>query len=419
MLDGLSAEKLRSLNLDREYLNKKFAPENYLDEIIKSSLCFSNVYGAGETFASLSAKLTGEAMSQLKSDFFSHPRSFKVKENIASFIKIKYNFDNVFYRNYSDKYPTVGVYERYNNLCTLGFDRIILKDNSRIDLPESDVLKGNNNFFRNDNENNFIFIHDLHLHDAPNIYDKNGRMENYEKAIVDSANHLKRNLEYLHYDENKDMLIFSSDHGLTIYPELSMYYDESISKEDYLEYRKMLFSELKLRCFLAVKYKEFPPQMSSKLMTTQSVFDVVKSAINTIFNKGSVGDIINQYGSDSIITSVCDIAFGNPTPLWKRNTFHSHIVHITKKYFWVYSHWPERKLYHKCLDRIDELSEEELNKMPMRLKHYIDRYYSLSEWMSKGLFLSFIYVRNSASHLIFRQCKSLYSKLKKETHTYS
>lgn len=399
MIDGLSAEKLLSLNANvKNACINKTTKFNYFDEIIKESVCFSKVYGPGETFASLASKLTGDSLSKLRSDDWFNPKSFKSKNNIACFLKTKYCTNNIFYRNYSDKYPIDGVYARFNHLCTYGFDKYILKDESRIDLANSKEIAKYYDYFEFDidkiNENKFIFIHDLYLHDHPTAYESTN-IKDYENGIFEAGNHVKENLTYLKFDKSSDILILSSDHGLTIRPNLNMFTYKSTTYSEYSQYKKSLYSELKIRSFLAIYSFGMKSAIIDSPITTQNVYNIVRNIIPFILNKeyNNIDQLTYQYKNKKILTSVTDLAYGNSTSLKLRQKFHAHIIFIKGINKWIYTRWPHREYLYVNLENPEELKNIKYSEIPIALKIYILKYYYIKS-AYKRYFLDIFALKN-------------------------
>lgn len=392
MMDGLSSNKLTSLN-DKGKTSKY----NYFDEIIDKSMVIPRLYGAGETFASLASKLTGDSISKLQSDDLLSYNSFKSTNNIAKHFKEQYKTKNIFYRNYSAKYPTNGPYKRFNKLCTYGFDKYILAEDSRIDLFDSRILNEYNDYFEINNcaheENKFIFIHDLYLHDHPTAYESTN-YDDYNIAICEAAEHLKKNLEYLKFDEESDILIISSDHGLTVRPDSQMYHNKNITRDEYNIYKKSLYSETKLRAFISIYSKNIPnlKLYDPIIMKDANIF--VKNTINMIKRNKFTN---TSYKKEYIITSISDLTFGNTAPKALREKFHSHIICYHDAEKWIYTRWPTKKAYKANLYNDNELSEINYRDLPSKLKDYVEIYYSNYNFIKKTSWLVktiYRYLRN-------------------------
>jgi hypothetical protein len=397
MLDGLSAEKLLSLNSsDKNALINQNCKTTFLDGIFSRSLCFTHLYGTGETFATLAPKLTGETLLELKADNWFHPSSFVSNNNISNYFKREFNCRNIFYRNYSTKYPLTGVYARFNSTCTDGFDKVIIQDDSRVDLKDSEKVVANEDYFELSkiNQNTFIFIHDLYLHDSPEVNSGNNIRE-YEKAVEDSAQHVKRNLQYLQFNEKQDILIFSSDHGLTLFPELGMFVNKETTEEEYMKYRRALTSELKVRAFLAIYYNTLPPQMVTTPILSQDVYRIVKNMVTNIQKKRI--DLVNaevmKFKNRTVITSVADLVHGNPTPLRHRQKHHSHILYVSSKDKWIYTKWPREEVHYVDLDKEEIWKSVAVRSQPKEMRKYTRKYFSCASIYQKrtGAFFDKIY----------------------------
>lgn len=388
LMDGLSAECIESLNKNK--LDYKFKT-SYFDTIIDQSMTLSKVYGHGETFASLSSQLTGLTLEKLRSDNWTDYRSFNAKNTVSEYFKDTFGTYNIFYRNYSSKYPTIGVYERFNKLCTHGFDKIILSDDSRVNLNNSKVINQVNDYFEKSLETNiknkFIFIHDLYLHDHPTAYESSD-LNDYHNAIFEAGEHLKNNLEYLDFDENEDILILSSDHGLTIRPQLDMFTKFDTNLNEYLSYRNSLYSELKLRAFLSIYSKSINPMIFEEPILMKDTNKIIKDILTSIIFKKPLDDFRKEYFSENIMTSVADLAYGNPISIELRRTIHSHLIYYSNKDKYVYTHWPKKKVY-RFLN--DDYVEIEYSELPMNFKKQIKKYYSIFNRIkrSKWIILEF------------------------------
>jgi hypothetical protein len=379
MMDGLSATKLNSLS------DEDTAMYNIFDEYINNSRVISKLYGSGETFASVASKLTGESIRKLGSDDWLQKQSFNSKNNIANYLKEKYNTRNIFYRNYSDKYPTVGAYKRFNDLCTNGFDKYILADNSRITLSESKVVKQYEDYFEltNTNQNKFIFIHDLFLHDHPTAYE-NTTYDGYKNGIIESSKHFQNNLCYLQFDKKKDILIISSDHGLTINPYKQMFSNEDIPINQYNIYKKELYSENKLRAFLSIYSSNIKKQIISQPLIMKDANYLVKKTIEEI--------VTNDFNYDETrdscsITSVADLTFGNTTPKALREKFHTHIICYDKNKKFVYTKWPKIEIYKFELKGYVVSKKIKYEELPIEMQNYIKSYYSYSNFLKKSIWI--------------------------------
>ena len=386
MMDGLSAEKIYSLNKNRDI---KTASYNFFDDLISKSLSISRLYGSGETFASVASKLTGESVLKLQSDDWLQSNSFQSKKNIASLFKKKYNTKNIFYRNYSSKYPTIGVYKRFNDLCTYGFDKYILADDSRIDLKDSTEVNKYNDYFELNSDsldkNKFIFIHDLYLHDHPTAY-KSTSFNDYEVAIIEASEHLNRNLEYLKFDKSSDILILSSDHGMTIQPNGQMYSKSLTTTNEYFQYRVSLYSELKVRAFISIYSENIEAKIIEEPKIMKDAYDFVLDTIDCICND-SCDNVKHKQAKEYVITSVSDLVFGNNIPLALREKFHAHLICYKGYEKWIYHRWPIEQISYVNLAENESLISIKYSELPIIMQKYIKSYYSKYNFLKKSFWI--------------------------------
>jgi hypothetical protein len=229
------------------------------------------------------------------------------------------------------------------------------------------------------------------LHDHPTAYESTDIKE-YENAITEAAGHVKKNLQYLNFDESVDILILSSDHGLTIKPDLNMYTNKLTTPAEYAQYKKSLFSELKLRSFISIYAKGIIHNIIDSPIIMRDAYNIIREIIPPLASKDykKIINSITKYRKNEVITSVADLAFGNTAALKFRERFHSHIIYYNGINKWVYTRWPQKEISYFNLENPALSKPAAYIELPLALKKYVSKYYSIEEFLKKRVFQCFI-----------------------------
>ena len=290
-IDSLSPALIPELN--PAWFNAKLPAQvrgTVLNELAARGLRISNGYSYGYTQASVTSLLTG-------TDIAENPGG-DAKEVENSFIRIfdetitsqfkKAGFRTAYYGNLNTRGVTwagkYGWHPRFHSTLYRDFDEVFPGAERSNWTAEEHLGKDRaSQLFgldRSPDEKQFIMLYDYSLHDDSRSYN-GATFETYTEAARDSIGYLKRNLEFLRYDPEKDFLVFSSDHGLTLAPYTDVYFNPKIGSEVYEKYWPTVLSEIRMKfCFFIAG-----PGIEGRTLSTpvhaKDVFPLVQSLSNT------------------------------------------------------------------------------------------------------------------------------------------
>lgn len=379
MFDGLTPCMIRSFNNKGGRGYKDFAPYNYVDELSKNSFLIENCYGFGETMASVASMITGKDPLSLNSDMPMHPDSYHQWPTIADYLKKK-GLTTIFYRNFPlDGLRRKGPYKRFNALESKGYDNIVLEDDVVL-LSESKVIKEKGDFFLlNSKKSTFTYIHDLRLHDH-HLVVRHGTKKGLIKAIKECTEQVKKNLSYLKYNEKKDILIFSSDHGMTLGPYDDIFFDKNLPADKIESYWPKLIADFKLKTCFFIKG---PGIRSGRAKGIFEIRDMFATALDFLKikhkSKGAISAKSHTRNSSLVSTfrPYCEELKWNDLYHW----FHSYIVYIKDSKKWVYRKSKKISCYLINLEldcNEDNHREIEFTQFPSSFRKYINKYFSTS-----------------------------------------
>jgi hypothetical protein len=389
LLDSLTPLSLNKC-ISKKY--KKFKKkENYIDQLSKNSIFFENAYGYGETYPTTFSMFTGKDIYNHYCDAWNIFFSFRSDINIAKYYKSK-KFKTIYYRNCEPNAALSGSYERYLNSVTRNFDVTCYKK-KYLKYNFNDFLHENNlASVRNKKENFLFLIHDFSLHDYAYAQTSDKK---YLQATNLISEDVKKNLNLINYNSNKDILFFLSDHGLTSTPNDQIFFNNNLSKEKYNSYYKSLFVEEKIRFTFFIKTPENKKKVIKNTIISTDVFNIIKFMINK--KKGYTNffyKISKLFRSDLFISLRDAIKSPYNSSLF-RSLFHCHFVYIKNHKKFIYSHnYPQKYLQqinHKFYN-IDK------NIIPKKFLVIINNYFS-----SVNLFKKIILINISILALIYKK----------------
>lgn len=401
VLDGLTPCMIQSFNDKKDVGFKDLAPLNFIDNLAKDSFIIKNCYGHGETMASLSAMVTGMDVMSLKSDMPLHPDAYHKWPTAANYFK-KCGFSTVFYRNFPpDGRRRKGAYERFNSLEAQGFDSVCLEDGV-LPLQESKFIQQQDDFFLLKSEKPvFIFIHDLRLHDHP-LVERHGTRDSLAKAIIECGEQVKENLKYLNYNEKADILIFCSDHGMTLGPYDDLFFDKNISANTIESYWPKLIADFKLKTCFFIKGPGILPEDATGVFEIRDMFSTVLDFLK-IEHVSTNAVSAKSNPRTAAVVSVAGSPYENFG--WKRmgNWFHPYLVYVEKYKKWIYRKSTKAKCY--LIDLEADLNEDNpeailFAELPLEFKKYIKEYFSASKILYR---LFYKYSPKRAAAYIIRQ----------------
>jgi hypothetical protein len=387
MLDALTPCVLRAFNHGNGD-SKKLAPPNYIDKLSEDSFMINKCYGYGETMASNSAMITGLNSETLKSDMLPNPDSFHQHSTLAYYFK-KHGFNTVFYRNFPlDGLRRRGPYRRFNALASSAFDHICLEDDSSKLFRDSKIIKRRDDFFYTKNKHStFIFIHDMAFHDDSKVL-KSATLKSILTAVKEKSKRVRKNLEYLNYDKRKDVLIFSSDHGMTLSPYDDMFYDKKISADKMDAYWPKLTADFKLRtCF----FIRGPGIKSGNATGNFEIRDMFATVLDFLHIKHApTGAISAKHQTrTSALVSVAGAPFEHVALNGLRKWFHPYVIYVKDSKKWIYRKLGEAKCYRINLNLDpdeDNPIEVSFSEFPVELKKHIKRYFSAGWFLYRTLY---------------------------------
>jgi hypothetical protein len=330
--------------------------------------------------ASVSAMITGRDLQSLNSDMPMHPDSYHQFLTIADYLKMK-GFTTIFYRNFPlDGLRRKGPYKRFNALESKGYDNVCLEDDIVL-LSKSKVIKEKGDFFLlNNKKPTFTYIHDLCLHNH-RLVQKHGTKKGLVKAIVECSEQVKKNLEYLKYDEKKDILIFSSDHGMTLGPYDDLYFNNDISVDEIERYWPKLIADFKLKTCFFIKGPKIKLSVTDGIFEIRDMFATVMDFLDVKHN--STGAISARKQKRKVaLVSVFGSSYEQSN--WKvlDHWFHPYVIYIKDSRKWIYRKSKKISCYFINLesDR-DENSPINISfsKLPTKFKKYINIYFSVNK----------------------------------------
>ncbi len=380
MLDGLTPCVLQTFNKGNKD-KKELAPLNYIDTLSKNSFKIDKCYGYGETMASNSAMITGMSSRMLKSDMLSHPDSFHPCPTLASYFK-KGGFSTVFYRNFPlDGLRRHGPYKRFNALASRDFDNVCLEDDSSVLLKDSKIIKQYSDFFlTKQNKPTFIFIHDMAFHDDLRVL-KKATIKSILRATIDKSERVRKNLEFLNYNEKKDVLVFSSDHGMTLAPYDDMFYDKKISFEKMDSYWPKLTADFKLRTSFFIKGPSIRPGNAVGTFEIRDMFATVLDFLQIKYiPTGAIS--AKTHTRVSALVSVIGAPFEHVALNNFKKWYHPYVIYVRDSKKWVYRKLKKVKCYYinlKLDPNEDNPVEISFSGFPLGFRKYIKEYFSVGK----------------------------------------
>ena len=342
LLDGLSPLAIRNKS------NKKFfgsnLKDNYISNLQKNSLNFTNLYGYGETYST-----TYEYFIQknIYSNFCDSPnilKSFRSNVNLAYYFKKK-KFNTFLFRDLSKDHPMGGFYKRYFDSIKKNFDYYCIKKKNKNYSFKNFFSENKINNFIKKNENNFFLIHDFSLHDNKKAYN-NASPKSYLESIKTSSDIIRLNLNLIKYSKKKDTLIFLSDHGLNVRPYDQLHFKKKISLKIYNKYYPNLFIDEKLKATCFIKHPKIKKETVDNFYKPDLIFYIVKSLLELkkIKIKNFILKLKKNINSKILIS--IKAAYQDPyNNHFLKNYFHCHLILFSHTEKIAYSHNHENQYY--------------------------------------------------------------------------
>ena len=387
LLDGLSPLAIKNKN-NKNFLGKKIK-ENYISKLQKNSVNFHNIYGYGETFSTTYELFTGKNIYKSYCDAFHLFTSFPENKNLGYYFK-KNNFNTFLFRDPHENHPMGGFYGRYFNVMKKNFDFFcVKKKNKNYSFNNFFDEKNIKNFLSKKNNNFFIF-HDFSLHDNKKAY-SDSTPKNYLEAVDHSAKIVKSNLDLIKYNENRDTLIFLSDHGLNLKPHDQLHFNKKISKEKYEAYYKNLFlnEKIKITCF--IKSPGIKTEVNRNYYKPNFIFSVLKNFAQKKTKKDTINKLVTKLKKNNkkIIIS---LRAANQDPyngFFLKNYFHCFFLLLGKSKKISYSHNHKFPYFDLNINRYIKKENVEAN-----FKRTIEEYFSMKFFFSRSvLFIVSIVIR--------------------------
>lgn len=380
MLDALTPCVLRAFNSEKGD-SEELAPFNFIDELSKNSFIINKCYGYGETMASNSAMITGMNSRAIKSDMLAHPKSFQLRPTLASYFK-ENGFSTVFYRNFPlDGLRRHGPYKRYNILASKGFDHVCIEDDSNLLLKDSKIIKQQDDFFLiKSSQPTFIFIHDMAFHDDSLVL-RDATKEGIFEAVIKKSERVRNNLEYLNYNQETDVLIFSSDHGMTLSPYDDLFYDKNISIDTLNRYWPKLTADFKLKTCFFIKGPGITPGKAIGTFEIRDMFATVLDFLHIKYTQTGAVSAKSQTRSSALV-SIAGASSERMAWKWLKNWFHPYIIYIDDDKKWIYRKSKQAKCYYidlKLDPKEDSPATIVFSEFPLEFKKYIKEYFSIGK----------------------------------------
>ena len=393
LLDGLSPLAIKNKN-NKNFLGKKIK-ENYISKLQKNSVNFYNIFGYGETFSTTYELFTGKNIYKSYCDAFHLLTSFPENKNLGYYFK-KNNFNTFFFRDPHENHPMGGYYGRYFNAMKKNFDFFcIKKKNKNYNFNNFFDEKNIKNFLSKKNNNFFIF-HDYSLHDNKKAY-SDSTPKNYLEAVDHSAKIVKSNLDLIKYNENRDTLIFLSDHGLNLKPHDQLHFNKKISKEKYEAYYKNLFlnEKIKITCF--IKSPGIKTEVNRNYYKPNFIFSVLKNFAQKKLKKDTINKLVTKLKKNNkkIIISLRAAKQDPYNNFFLKNYFHCHLVYLSKSKKIAYSH-KHKNLFFNIANR--EFVTNSVEKK--ELDNFVKKYFNFKNYITKAIILLLSLTIRSVSKLI-------------------
>ena len=387
LLDGLSPLAIKNKN-NKNFLGKKIK-ENYISKLQKNSVNFYNIFGYGETFSTTYELFTGKNIYKSYCDAFHLFTSFPENKNLGYYFK-KNNFNTFLFRDPHENHPMGGFYGRYFNVMKKNFDFFCIKKKNKNYNFNNFFDEKNIKNFVSKKDNNFFIFHDFSLHDNKKAY-SNSTPKNYLEAVDHSAKIVKSNLELIKYNENRDTLIFLSDHGLNLKPHDQLHFKKKISKEKYDAYYKNLFlnEKIKITCF--IKSPGIKTEFNRNYYKPSFIFSVLKKFAQKKFKKNTINKLVTKLKKNNkkIIIS---LRAANQDPyngFFLKNYFHCFFLLLGKNKKISYSHNHKFPYFDLNINSYIKKENVEAN-----FKRTIEEYFSMKFFFSRSvLFIVSIVIR--------------------------
>ena len=316
------------------FFQEKEKNRTFIDKLINKSFYFNNVYGYGETYSTTYSAIVGKDIYDNYCDAWKLNTSFKLKSNLGSMAKIN-GFETIYYRNSGPKSKVDSYFGRYLESINHNFKYKHLK-NKKINDNLYKFIKKNNLLKKlNSNKKFLILLHDYSLHDSQGAY--KGSTKGILNSAKNSADEVKKNLSSLNYNENKDVLIFFSDHGLTPYPYVKLFNNNFIKKKDYEKYYNKIFVDDKIKMLFFIKIPNLKKKIISKKFLKPKDINII---IRSFFKKDKTLEkikLLKNIGKQSILTSLRSTRASIYENYFFKNMFHNHLIYIDNKKKVVFS----------------------------------------------------------------------------------
>jgi hypothetical protein len=342
LLDGLSPLSIRSNS------NKKFfgfdLKNNYISNLQKKSLNFTNLYGYGETYSTTYEYFTKKNIYDNFCDSPNILKSFSSNTNLAYYFKQK-KFNTFLFRDPCQDHPMSGFYKRYFNSIKQNFDYYCIKKKKKNYSFKNFFYENQIINFLKKSENNFFFIHDFSLHDNKKAY-INASPKSYLEAVNISSDIIRLNLNLIKYSETKDTLIFLSDHGLNVSPYDQLHFKKKISLEIYDKYYSNLFIDEKLKATCFIKHPEINKDDINIFYKPNLIFYIVRGLLKLKKNKIKSFILkLKKKINNNIIVSIKAAQQDPYNNYFLKNYFHCHLIFLSQTEKVAYSHNHKNQYY--------------------------------------------------------------------------
>ena len=404
LMDGVSATKLTSFNNQRWNEAKNANVQaNYVDELSKQSHVFKYCYGFDTTQGSMYSIFSGQSHHETPISATQDCKLLRIRHSIMKILKDKgyktHTFTNLYTRNMS--------------LPLDDFDRFEFEP-FKYDFSES---KLDNHFWGiNNNEKLFLFIHDMYTHDQNGLYVTKKKLTlttaEYEKLINDHSKLVEKNLEFLKFDPEQDLLVFFSDHGMTLdtsyIPKGSAIFDK-----ERINFWSYAGKEIKSRVFFMVRNNHIKPFVDENVCTLTDAVDYVMKLLD-------IQDFLSEdykklNAPKSAITNCAGIFPMNFLQILKRRFYDDRFYLFTyitgsgnNREKWIYQTNLNMGGYYNLNTDFLEGNPQKIsfNELPTRMKEYLKLY---SKTRRPGLSL---FVSKGKGWYFDRRYRKLQSKLK-------
>ena len=380
ILDSLSAscvyDKKNNTGIDLKKIQN-----NFFSKISKNALFFRNNYGYGNTHDFIHSLLSKVNINKSLSDTnfrrteYNNPIGYYNKN---AFKKIFFNNSNHLLGEYYKKqFPNFLDCFDVCQLESLGINKV--KDDFITFCKKkkiNEIAKDNKIFF---------YIHEMSPHD--NKFLMKGTTENnYLKIVNQIGKKVKKDLEFINYDEKIDTLIFLSDHGATFNPSVEIWKSKKIKKKLYDRYYSEVFNEKKIKIVFFIKNARIKKNYIDKNLNPNHFFPIIDFILKNKFKflkKKIFSEILDYINLKYTSLKAPPVSSGIYINNFITNYIHSFFIFFDKKKI-VYCHnHPSQFIEMETLKNVDK------DQIKTEIKLFLSNYFNIFNFLYRIIYIFF------------------------------